>query len=249
MTSEIRCPNCGIRLRAASGRCPRCRFKLGSVAPALAEAKKASRERAFGRIALSLTAVLAVVLVMIWWQRRPAPVAPVKAQRPRARRRRRNRACERSCHGATGRKPRQLVVPRELQMNASDAYAPRTRCGRSSAEPDDAGGAERHGNGVDGAGDSTTAIPYLERAMRSDATRWQAPFNLGRVRAQLRDWPAAIRCFGRRAPFNHRSLRFVRSRARPAPKRPGRSRDRPVSTGAGAGHVESRRAAIARNQP
>ncbi|HEY7447997.1 MAG TPA: tetratricopeptide repeat protein [Vicinamibacterales bacterium] len=191
MAQSVVCASCGAKIKAGRARCLRCGVQLPAVV-APSDGTRPSWKENHGLI-LAGAAVLVLPVVFLAMSMRgspdsPSPAAPVSPPPPQQ-----------------ARKPDSAIGPTLVARPFLDsARAVQTASAAGSLDgavdrfreavqqnPDDAESLNNLGLALVQAGQTTQALPHLERATKSFPGVWEYRFNLARAYSQMEQWSRA----------------------------------------------------------
>jgi Flp pilus assembly protein TadD len=187
VAKAVICSNCGSKIRAGRKKCPRCSAVLAAPSPGLA----AAQSRRLARTAGIFAASFALVLVVLWFMRGPAPstaaVTKTPVTDPLA-----NRRQQAAAPAADGAAPavkqgadRPFLDPagKGSTAYASGDYATALAQFQAAVErnPQDAESLSNLGQVLVRMNRAEEAIPFFQRALAILPDRWSYQFNLARA--------------------------------------------------------------------
>lgn len=203
MAKAIICQTCGSKIRAGRKKCPRCRAVLTAPDPKIA----AAQSRKLTRAAAILAGAFALVVIVLWFMRGPAPSAtPIAKTAPGDPLTSRRQSPAQSAEGtATTAKDEGMERP-FLDPSGKGATAYITGDYRTALthyeeavtrNPQDAESLSNLGQVLVRMNRVEEALPYFQRALALVPDRWSYQFNLARALGLLGRMDAAIAAYRR----------------------------------------------------
>jgi tetratricopeptide (TPR) repeat protein len=197
MRQAVICGECGSKVRAERGRCPRCRALLAAPDPAIA----AAASRRLAKIAAGLGSAFLLLTAVLWMRSDSAPGAPAPGPVTDPMASRRASPAAPAAPGAAAAVERPFLDPAASASLAFISGDLETALAQYQAaiarNPEDAESYSNLGQVLIKLNRPAEALPQLERAAAILPSRWAYQFNVARAHGLLGQWDAAVEGYRR----------------------------------------------------